>query len=104
MEGVYLLPSDMNLSIKAGTAENNNEILVSDSGFSLGRSDMVNTSAPENLSYRTPIIPKHAPPMPKAAHTSASEVHEEERVALVLVLTSAFRIWYAFRYERQEMR
>ena len=36
-EGVYMLPSDMNLKIKSGTAGYNNEILLSDSGFSLGK-------------------------------------------------------------------
>ena len=34
----------MNLNTKARTAGCNNEILVSDSGFSLGGNDMVNTS------------------------------------------------------------
>ena len=45
-KGIYMLPSDMTLKIKFGTAGYNNEILVSDSGFNLGRNDMVNTSAP----------------------------------------------------------
>ena len=44
-KGVYMLPSDMTLKIKFGTAEYNNEILVSDSRFNLGRNYMVNTSA-----------------------------------------------------------
>ena len=85
-EGVYMLPSDMNLNIRSGTAGYNNKILVSDGMFSLGRNNTVD--APK--SHRTLI--KHAP-MPKAAHTSAS-THQEKRVTLVLVLTSAFRIWY----------
>ena len=50
---------------------------------------------PEKMSHRAPIIPKNAP-IPKAAHTSADEAHKEERFALVLVLSSAFGIWYAF--------
>ena len=69
--GMYLLPSDINLTIRSGTAGYNNQILVADSGFSLGRNDMVNTSV---LSHRTPIIPKHAP-MPKVAST-----HKEKKV------------------------
>ena len=92
-KGVYMLPSNMNLSIWLGTAWYNNEILVSNGTFSLGRNNRVNTSVP---SHKTPIM--HAP-LPKAAHTPANKVelmHKEERVALVLVLTSAFRIWYAF--------
>ena len=62
-----MLPSNMNLSIRSEIVGYNNEILVSDSVFSLGRNDMVNTSAPEKLSHETPIAPKHAP-TPKAAH------------------------------------
>ena len=46
-EGLYMLPSDMNLDITARTTGYNNKILVSDSGFRLGKNDMINTSAPE---------------------------------------------------------
>ena len=95
-EAIYMLPNDMNLKIKSETAGYNNEILVFDSGFSLGRNDRVNVSVPEKLSHKASI--KHAP-MPKAAHTQSSEaklMQEEERVALVLFLTSALGIWYAF--------
>ena len=41
-ENIYILPSDMNLNIKSGTAGYNNKILVSNSGFSLRKNDMVN--------------------------------------------------------------
>ena len=53
------LPSDMNMEIKSETAGYNNKILVSSSGFSLRRNDMVNTSVPENSSHKTRIVPKH---------------------------------------------
>ena len=36
-ENVYMLPSNMNLKIKTGTAGYNNKILVSDGNFSLGK-------------------------------------------------------------------
>ena len=42
-EHIYMLPNDMNLNIRSETAGYTNEILVSDSGFSLRRNDMVNT-------------------------------------------------------------
>ena len=67
-EGIDMLPSNMYLNIKSRTAGYNNKILVSDSGFSLERNDMVNTSVPEKTSHKTSIIPKHTP-MPKAAKT-----------------------------------
>ena len=46
------MPSDINLNIRSGTAGYNNEILVSDSRFNLGRNDTVNTSAPDKSSHR----------------------------------------------------
>ena len=97
-EGICMLPSNMNLNIRSGTAGYNNEILVSDDGFSLGKNDMVNASAPTKLSHKTPIVPKHGHkdvlPLPK--HTSAIR-HEQEKITLVLIPTSAFGIWYAFQ-------
>ena len=69
-EGIYILPSDMNLNIKAESAGYNNEIL--------GR----NALASEKSSHRAPIAPKHAP-VPKAlTPTPASEaklMHKEAK-------------------------
>ena len=73
-EGFHMLPGDVNLNIKAGTAGYNNEIVVSDSGFSLRRNDMVNTSVPEKTSHKTPIVQKHAL-MPKAVHKEVLSEH-----------------------------
>ena len=42
-ENIYMLPSDMNLKIKTGTVGYNNEILVSDGRFSLGKNEKVNS-------------------------------------------------------------
>ena len=104
--GMYMLPRNMNLNIRSGTAGYNNEILVSDSGFSLERNDTVYTSTP--VSHRTLIV--HIP-VTKAVHkeapskhTSTSEVLQEEKVTLELVLTGAFGIWYAFVNEGYETR
>ena len=38
-----MLPSDMNLKIKSGTLGYNDKILISDSTFSLGKNDKLNT-------------------------------------------------------------
>ena len=43
-EDIYMLPSDMNLKIKADSVGYNNKILVSDGNFSLGKNDEVNAS------------------------------------------------------------
>ena len=75
----------MNLNIKSGTVGYNNKILVSDGMFSLGRSNMVNTSVPINrapIMHTSKISIVHAP----AKHTSTI-MHEDEKIALVLALT-----------------
>ena len=69
------MPGDMHLNIRLGTAGYNNKILVSDSGLSLGRNDMVNTSVPEKTSHKTPIAPKHTC-MPKAANKESPHLSQ----------------------------
>ena len=39
---LYMLPNDMNLKIRSGTAEYNNKILVSDGKFTLGKNEEIN--------------------------------------------------------------
>ena len=41
-QNIYMLPSDMNLKIRSGTAGYNNKILVSDEKLSLGKNENVN--------------------------------------------------------------
>ena len=53
-ENVYMLPSDMKLNIRSGTAGYNNKILVSIGKFNLGKNDEVNELVLE------PIISKGA--------------------------------------------
>ena len=57
-ENIYMLPSDMNLRIKTGTAGYNNKILVSDSKFSLGKNDKVNALVLKPVISKE-IIPSH---------------------------------------------
>ena len=42
-ENIYMLSSDMNLKIKTDTVGYNNNVLVSDEKFSLGKNDKVNS-------------------------------------------------------------
>ena len=76
----------MNLNIRSLTAVSNNEILVCDGTFSLGRNGMVNASVPEKSSHKTSIVSKHTNMLvdPKEVHTSAI-MHGEERLT-----------WYSF--------
>ena len=41
-ENIYMLPSNLNLNIKTGTARYNNKILISHGKFSVGKNDKVN--------------------------------------------------------------
>ena len=58
-QGIYMLPSDMNLKIKTGTVGYNNKILVSDGNFSLGKNENVNLMVPVMKSTQTAARPKH---------------------------------------------
>ena len=54
-QNIYMLPSDMNLKIKAGTIRYNSKILVSDEKFSRGTNDKVNLTAPVMKSHQPTI-------------------------------------------------
>ena len=85
----------MNLNIKRDTIGYNNKILISDDTFKLGINHKVNTNyklkkyvyTHEDLS-----VPKN-----KLEENKNFITHEEEKVALVLVLTLGASIWYMFR-------
>ena len=69
---------------------------MSDSGFGLGINDMVNASVPSSVpkqAHKTSIVHCHKEVPSK--HTSAI-THKEEKITLVLVVTSAFGMWHAF--------
>ena len=58
-ENLFMLPSDMELRIKTGTVRYNNKILISNSNFSLGKNDEVNsleTTGIKTNSLETPAI------------------------------------------------
>ena len=81
----------MNLNIKTRTARYNNKIVVSDSKFSLGKNDKVNTLlSTQKIS--------HKETRPTITHAQKQTItHEDEEVFLVLSLAGGFVIWYAFR-------
>ena len=103
--GIYMLSSDMNLNIRSRTAGCNNKILVANSGFSLGKNEMINK--PEKSSNKTTIVhsPKKSNQMTpgghslKAVHTSVS-TYDEERAALVLAKASEFEYGMLFVNEK----
>ena len=119
-ENLFILPGDMKLKIKTGTAGYNNKILVSDGNFVPGRNEKVNsleTPAIKNhktSSLETPTIKNHKTnssetPAMKSTQTAINSErtadleqktiisHEDEKVALVLSLTGIFMIWFIFQ-------
>ena len=58
-ENIYMLPSDMSLKIKASTVGYNNNILISDGNFSLGKNHEVNLTTPLPNRAQGPAIKNH---------------------------------------------
>ena len=119
-EHIYMIPSDMNLKIRSGTAGYNNKILVSDGKFSLGKNEKVNSletptiKSHDTNSLETPTIKSHKTnsletPTMKSTQTVVNSKrtagleqktiisHEDDKVALVLSLTGIFMTWFIFR-------
>ena len=98
-ENIYMLPSDMNLNIKTGTAGYNNKILVSDSGFSLGKNDMVNSLESHHLTSH-----KQKQAITHKDLGQSTITHEEEKAALILVITGGLTIGSCFNKQRTVVR
>ena len=102
-ENLYMLPSDMNLKIRSGTAGYNNKIFVSDGKFSLGKNDEVNAGLAKSeeettTKQKTTTIHKvvtKAPQQP-APVEKAIITHEDEKITFILLLIGGFRVWYMF--------
>ena len=76
---MHMLPSNMNLNIMPGTVGYHNKILVSDSGLSLGKNNVVN--APEKSINKTTIVHGHKKSIvqTQSKHTSGI-MHEDEKI------------------------
>ena len=117
-QNIYMLPSNMELKIKTGTVRYNNKILVSDGNFSLGKNDEVHLMTPviknhKTTSLETPAMkstqtaarPKHnsndvlshAPAISQKNQETKTITHNDEKIALVLVLAGGFAIWNIFQ-------
>ena len=104
-EFIYMLPSNMNLRI--GNIENyNNKILVSKHGFNLGTNLKINLDGEKD---KPDVKPKNEPDiksnkehkqdvkMMKTEPDMNKITYEEEKVALVLGITSIFTVWWLFK-------
>ena len=58
-QNIYILPTDMNLTIRSGTIGYNNKILVSNEKFSLGKNEKVNLTVPLWSGAQGPAIKSH---------------------------------------------
>ena len=99
-ENIYMLPSDMNLKVRSGTAGYNNKILVSDGNFSLGKNNEVNLTVPAIKSHKTNslVLEEHViSHKPQTTTYIGHHGHSNEKIALALFLTSGFAIWNMFR-------
>ena len=119
-ESIYMIPSDMNLTIRLGTVRYNNKIPVSDEKFILGKNEKVNLAVPamksrKTNSLETPAIKNHkinsikpttittsqgltqTPAISQKNQEPKTITHNEEKIALVLALAGGFAIWNIFR-------
>ena len=106
-QNIYMLPSNMKLKIRSGTAGYNNKILVFDGNFILGKNEKVNLMVPVMKSHNTNSIEPttittaqgltHTPAVSQKNQKPKTITHNEEKIALVLALAGGFAIWNMFR-------
>ena len=103
-QNIYMLPSDMNLKISSGTIGYNNKILVSDEKFSLGKNDEVNLTVPAIKSHKVTktaansndALPSYGSQASNISHKNLGPhtiTHNDEKIALVLLLAGGFAIF-----------
>ena len=95
-ENIYMLPSDMNLNIKTGTAGYNNKVLVSDGKFSLGKNQKVNSLVLEPIISKNFTSHKAVAEQTHAHELAKKPTHKEKKIAFVLFLAGGFTIWNIF--------
>ena len=86
----------MNLTIRWGTVEYSNKILVFDEKFSLEKNENVNASLDKPEEETTKKDSQKLTTIHKVVAQAPVITHEEERAALVLFLTAGFTIWVMF--------
>ena len=116
-EFIYMLPSDMNLRI--GNIRNyNNKILISSPSFKIGTNVKINLLGSENrrlnddgeqeklkdkpdvksnIDVKPNIKLKHDVKVVRTKPDTNEITYEEEKVALVLGITSIFTVWWMFK-------
>ena len=99
--GIFMFPSDMNLKIKTNISGYNNEILISKKHFALGVNSKVNNFAMDYKHKEAKSV--HLGKLTKVKNRneitskSSNITHEEEKVALILLLSVGFTMWWIFK-------
>ena len=102
-ENLFMLPSNMELRIRSGNVGYNNKILVSDGKFNLGKNDEVNAGSAksEEETTRKQMTTIHKvvtkTPQPPAPAEKAIITHEDEKIAVILLLAGGFMVWHMFQ-------
>ena len=102
-----MLPSDMNLRIEK-VKNYNNKILISSSSFKIGTNLKINVNGekdkPDVKPKKEPDIKSNKehkqdtkPNIKLKQDVKKPDIDEEEKVALVLGITSVFTIWWMFK-------
>ena len=92
-----MLPSDMNLNIRPGIVRYNNQILVSDEKFILGKNDKDNSLVLEPIISKKVTSHKAVARQTRTYELSQKPTHEEEKIAFVLFLAGGFTMWFMFQ-------
>ena len=112
-EFIYMLPSDMNLRI--GKVKNcNNKIVISSLSFNIRTNLKINLDGKKNEPDVKPKVKTKTNTEPNKEHKqdvkpnikfkqdvkmirTKPDTYEEEKVALVLGITSIFTVWWMFK-------
>ena len=97
-----MLPSDINLTIRSGTVRYNNKILISDEKFSLVKMTRLTVpaikchKATQTAANSNDALLPHRSHAPNISHKNPrphSITHNDEKIALVLLLAGGFAIF-----------
>ena len=88
--GIYMLPSNMNLNINK-TKGFNNEILISESSYKLGVNHRVNHTVKKNLEKESITKPKQL----LSHEKKSAQDHDEEKIAVsILIMSTALVVYF----------
>ena len=86
------------MNLKMGNIENfNNKILVSKSGYRIGKNEEINQPTVKAFEGPRKPLPSQEKRQIEATNTNSAEEHEEEKTALIIFGISTILLAYYFR-------